>query len=106
MINPEFKAKWVAALRSGEYTQGKANLYTPETDSYCCLGVAGRLNGIDTHKLAYKSNPSTDSVYEDVCPGIEDDDRDELIQMNDGEWGSGRGQKTFNEIADHIEKYL
>lgn len=40
-MNADIKAKWVAALRSGEYTQGKNQLRT-ETESgpvFCCLGV-------------------------------------------------------------------
>lgn len=35
----ENRAKWVAALRSGEYQQGKQELRTDQ-GSYCCLGVA------------------------------------------------------------------
>lgn len=40
-MNPEIKAQWVAALRSGEYQQGKNYLtrVTPEGDKHCCLGV-------------------------------------------------------------------
>lgn len=47
-MNPEVKQKWVDALRSGEYKQGKSRLrrvkdgYAPrrKRDSYwCCLGV-------------------------------------------------------------------
>jgi hypothetical protein len=41
-VNPEIKAAWLAALRSGEYEQGKYAL-TTETESgtlqHCCLGV-------------------------------------------------------------------
>jgi hypothetical protein len=37
-MNPEIKAKWVAALRSGEYQQGKAHLQTGD-GKFCCLGV-------------------------------------------------------------------
>jgi hypothetical protein len=39
-MNPEIKARWLAALRSGEYKQGREALLTstPE-DAYCCLGV-------------------------------------------------------------------
>jgi len=35
----EYKAKWIAALRSGEYKQGRGKMYNKEDDSYCCLGV-------------------------------------------------------------------
>lgn len=31
---------WVAALRSGEYTQCAGRLHLKEPESYCCLGVA------------------------------------------------------------------
>lgn len=37
-MNPEIKAKWVAALRSGKYKQGKAVLKDTE-GRFCCLGV-------------------------------------------------------------------
>ncbi len=43
-LKPEFKAKWVAALRSGEYQQGKRAL-NPQEGHYCCLGVACVVNG-------------------------------------------------------------
>lgn len=36
-MNPEIKAKWVAALRSGEYKQGRA--YLRFDGAHCCLGV-------------------------------------------------------------------
>lgn len=44
-IDPDVKAKWVAALRSGEYRQGKKMLKTPE-GSYCCLGVYCAITGV------------------------------------------------------------
>jgi hypothetical protein len=31
--------KWVAALRSGEYKQGKGVLHNQDSNTYCCLGV-------------------------------------------------------------------
>ena len=43
-LKPEFKAKWLAALRSGEYGQGKSAL-NPGPGKYCCLGVACVVNG-------------------------------------------------------------
>jgi hypothetical protein len=36
-MNPEVKARWVAALRSGEYLQGTSTLRIG--DQFCCLGV-------------------------------------------------------------------
>jgi hypothetical protein len=37
-VREDIKAQWVAALRSGEFEQGKTALKTNE-GSYCCLGV-------------------------------------------------------------------
>lgn len=38
-LKHEVKEKWLKALRSGEYKQGRNTLYNPDTDQYCCLGV-------------------------------------------------------------------
>jgi hypothetical protein len=45
-MDPEIKRKWVNALRSGTYVQGKGYLKKsvqnddgPRQDTYCCLGV-------------------------------------------------------------------
>ena len=45
-MNPEIKARWVAALRGGEYTQGKSSLRN-KYDELCCLGVLCDLAGKD-----------------------------------------------------------
>ena len=37
-MKPEVKAKWIAALRSGKYKQGKKFL-NKEGTRFCCLGV-------------------------------------------------------------------
>lgn len=36
-MNPEVKQKWIDALRSGKYDQGKEKLRSVQ--GYCCLGV-------------------------------------------------------------------
>lgn len=41
-MNPVVKAKWLEALRSGEYKQADGVLRTTE-DSYCCLGVLSQI---------------------------------------------------------------
>lgn len=43
MMNPEWKKKWVEALRSGKYKQGKEALCFG--DKYCCLGVLCEIAG-------------------------------------------------------------
>jgi hypothetical protein len=37
-MNPEVKAKWLEALRSGKYIRTAGELRSP-TNGYCCLGV-------------------------------------------------------------------
>lgn len=37
-MNPEVKRKWVEALRSGKYKQGKERLCDKD-NNFCCLGV-------------------------------------------------------------------
>jgi hypothetical protein len=37
-MKPEVKAKWLEALRSGDYKQGKDGLRKND-DTFCCLGV-------------------------------------------------------------------
>ena len=42
-IDPEFKERWLAALRSGQYTKGRGTLravHIDGTSEFCCLGVA------------------------------------------------------------------
>ena len=45
-MNPEIKTKWVEALRSGRYEQGRSYLRSQGPDGtlrYCCLGVLTEL---------------------------------------------------------------
>ena len=42
MLNENAK-KWVEALRSGKFKQGKNFLHSIEGDTFCCLGVACEL---------------------------------------------------------------
>lgn len=47
-MDPVIKQKWIEALRSGEYSQGKFKLYNGQ--SYCCLGVLCDLYLKETNK--------------------------------------------------------
>ena len=44
-MNVAHVRQWVAALRSGEYPQGRDGLRTE--DGYCCLGVVCELAGME-----------------------------------------------------------
>lgn len=49
------KLKWIAALRSGAYKQGKGRLR--RGDSYCCLGVLCEVAGFICSDLARYAVP-------------------------------------------------
>jgi hypothetical protein len=48
-LDADIKEKWLAALRSGEYQQGREFLYSD--GKYCCLGVLGAVCGISADKM-------------------------------------------------------
>lgn len=57
--SPVRLAKWVEALQSGEYKQGRESLYNDQDCTYCCLGVAERvINGNTQGNMGYLDYPS------------------------------------------------
>jgi hypothetical protein len=112
----DFKAKWIAALRSGEYKQGTDSLCSQagKDKLYCCLGVG--------YRVATGEDPTdTSSGYIDdeleriahergVPKGIVGNSSDNKIvrtlsRMNDG-MPPFTPQQSFSKIADYIEKNL
>ena len=71
----EFAEKWITALRSGEYKQGVGLLkcidYTedfpnreiPGSETYCCLGIAGKICGADDAHLVHVELPKNEEDY-------------------------------------------
>jgi hypothetical protein len=60
-MNPEVKAKWVEALRSGDYRKGQFGLRQQRgngTQGYCCLGVLCDLYHKETGKGEWIANDS------------------------------------------------
>lgn len=41
----KLKAQWIAALRSGDYEQGKG--FLQKNDKFCCLGVLQEISGVE-----------------------------------------------------------
>jgi len=120
-MNEVIKQQWLAALRSGEYDQGRDRLRTDD-GAFCCLGVL-----CDLHANATGSK--WDSVDEDASylgsetalpPAVQlwaeldsedggkvrigGDEPVWLAAHNDGDLT--RAKRTFLEIADAIEVQL
>lgn len=116
-MKAEIKQKWITALRSGEYKQGKRRL--KDGDSYCCLGVLcdlygkefnvsfentlergeeflGKINFLPTVVGIWSGIADISGVYEE---NIYHPNRRMLSIDNDN-------GKTFTEIADIIEKHF
>ena len=118
-MNPEIKAQWVAALRSGEFAQGFSALHSQEPVGYCCLGVlcvlaqrAGIVEAFpESNGLVWyggdAGNPAENAYLpEEVIawaglasrnPRVANEES--LAKMNDD-------VASFSVIADHIEEYL
>lgn len=109
-----FKTRWVAALRSGEYKQGKKALTCQGT--FCCLGVAADLlvkegRGAWSENGAFQIDHQQWGTY---LPGHIGAALKLHAISTDTEGGPFYGQgalavlnddqrKTFSEIADLIE---
>lgn len=102
-MNPEYKAKWLEALRSGKYEQTQGRLR--DDDGMCCLGVL--CNVVDPKKWERMDDYEIAFVYQDeeMFPpnsvkkktGVTQAKCDKLSNMNDG-------GASFKQIADFIEK--
>ncbi len=108
-LDKEFATKWLAALRSGEYEQGKNFLF--KNGKYCCVGVAGAICGISEQLMYDKSFFSNFTFGEKLntltIPNILKGSHSNsfvsnLTTMNDGL--TSEGTKTFKEIADWVEQ--
>lgn len=100
MMDPEIKAKWVAALRSGEYKQCKFFLEDVQGRN-CCIGVLCRVQGVDPIVAAInntKGDPlATSFLKKEYRAGLDYSCFSYLSTLND----NGR---SFDQIADVIEK--
>lgn len=98
-MEQELKTRWIEALRSGDYEQGTSYLCY---NGYCCLGVLAEIDGKLIH---YPEGPAEFRSTAGSClvpanyHGLKEH-LATLMHMNDEEG------KSFNEIADWIEKNL
>lgn len=97
-LNPEFKERWVEALRSGKYKQTEGRLQ--KCGGYCCLGVAACLidpNGWDGNEFRGDSHVLDDATMGEI--GLSPRAHDWLTSMNDN-------GESFETIANYIEANL
>jgi hypothetical protein len=118
-MNPDVKAKWIAALRSGEYQQARATLRSSwKADRFCCLGVLCDLaakeglgkwdGGVFVAERGDSSATSLPYTVQEWAgfPVANKESNDPrvagfyLTTLNDAH------RKSFAEIADLIEKHL
>jgi hypothetical protein len=116
-MNPEVKAKWVAALRSGEYKQGTQQL-RDECNRFCCLGVLCNLHAQAHPEIAASQTTPTEYLGNSAMPHFSVREwaglnslkvaiggvQAYLAEHNDGT--SACKRRTFAEIADAIEAQL
>jgi hypothetical protein len=99
-MNKELKNKWISALRSGNYQQARGALILATRGSdarYCCLGVLLCVSGQYRAPQIQDVADHYDRLDEFVGDAAE---RAELAMLNDYR------NKSFAQIADHIEKRL
>jgi hypothetical protein len=116
-MNPDVKAVWIEALRSGNYQQGRGvltNIGSNGAASHCCLGVLCQLYNqtfddlvvdvVDGHIYYNNVGAYLPNVVADWSGLTDFNDQVALADRNDG---SDHHQKhTFAEIADYVEENL
>jgi hypothetical protein len=118
-VNAEIKARWVQALRSGEYKQGQG--YLSQGGRFCCLGVLCDLHAKETGTAWERDEAAGISVYlntdlmlpltvmewaglKSECPSV---NQVTLSRMNDAINEDTDGPRhDFNDIAQVIEDNL
>lgn len=94
-MKPELKQKWIKALRSGKYQQGRYKLYSRKQygEYYCCLGVLRHINDPSDERMG--KGVLTIKQLEEFDLSISAQEK--LARMNDNGY-------SFNQIADFIEE--
>jgi hypothetical protein len=121
MTKRDLIVKWITALRSGKYKQGRYILRTTDNSEFCCLGVACEIHpdfDLNNEWCAMYSLPPEHIMQE---YGIAFKQHVSLINTVRGQYGLIMEQPSlasflvhlndnvgydFKEIADWIECYL
>jgi hypothetical protein len=102
-MNPDVKALWVAALRSGEYKQGKRQLRN--RGKFCCLGVLCDL-AVKAEVIGLRDYYASDGFPPDVVEEWAGFDAQETFPGGRRLDVTNDNGAAFDEIADIIEAHL
>lgn len=110
-LDPEFKKKWLEALRSGKFKQGSRRLYDKTSGGYCCLGVALTICGLGKDFMEGRHFVCDDDTFPHVKPKDVPNFPEALIYTDSYSLAYGLSSMndngdSFEEIADYIEKHL
>jgi hypothetical protein len=118
-VNKDIKTKWVEALRSGKYKQGRG--FLQRNNEFCCLGVLCEVQNVPSqlvlrqfrdpfcetnhrlpvHKYLMMLDSETGICADDpIAGGLNDFEMEKLTNMNDGD------EYNFEQIARYIEEEL
>lgn len=122
-MNKRIKKLWIAALRSGEYKQAGGGL-RPTKDTFCCLGVLCDIQRREDHGQWRRENGSGEFMFIGNGRTFEGEPATGVLPLGTCEWAGlpdngdpkldkrntaanlNDSGKSFNYIADRIEKYL
>lgn len=101
-MDAALKAKWLAALRSGEFKQARGYL-KGHTNDFCCLGVLCEVAGLEIEGSNRVAGSEGLDNYSRLYDFIGSREMSDLVAMNDGRQGT---PNSFQQIADFIETNL
>jgi hypothetical protein len=111
--------KWLRALKSGKYTQGKGYLHIndgkDEIDKFCCLGVLCSVLKIPTtDKIKYGTYDVFEYNYRsgvlpvEACASVklfQTDGNSKNCDLNNLPYYNDKLGWNFTKIANHLKKY-
>jgi len=107
-MDAKLKAKWVEALRNGEYEQAHEKLF--DGKGYCCLGVLCQVAGLPIRKdgggvAGYGGGAACFASYGPIFDLIGGYKNSHPLSMRNDGLGDHH-KHSFSEIADYIEQNL
>ena len=105
-LDPAVKALWVAALRSGDYKQGKDAL-RPTEDTFCCFGVLCNLHAMAYPEVAKYETDFPSYLHNDLSPPGEvmlwatGDVANSITQLPKVSVPQTKGKPKFDFLANH-----